>query len=211
MDVVFTDHFAQRVVERKVDMVALMPEIERNYLAGAWGGRAGTVYLGGHCLVGKVVMRRGVRKLLLITVAEPMRGSRRTRRAKNKQVRKQNQRLNMEDIATLVDVTLNKDWDVYVGRARKRNADKLDARLRYTHPFSAPYYRHNGNPNWREEAAEDYERHLRTKLQDREELYAFMGMEGMKIGVWGEFGMELGEVVLKLLREAKQYNTVKAP
>lgn len=207
MECAFTDHFAQRVIERKVDIIGLMPEIERHYKAGAFRRSKANVFVKNYRITG-VLSRNGT--LVLVTIADRLSEQRNRRHAKNKkaQGRSRRERAIVESIATLVDARVHTDFNIYIGRGQRK---AKDVRLRFDHPFTAPYYRHQGSADWREEAVAKYEAHLREKVQDRKQFERFMELKGKRLGVWGDFGAMLGEVVLKLLEEGDKYNTVRAP
>lgn len=112
-------------------------------------------------------------------------------------------------MATLVDCTKTTKYDTYLGRARKRNV--TDPRQRTTHRFSSPYFKYTDDDGreFRDRARDDYNAYLRTKLQDPRELELFMQLKDDVIGVWGDFGMYISDVVLDLLSEADEMGYVE--
>lgn len=101
-------------------------------------------------------------------------------------------------MTTLVDVSTGVEFDVFVGRERLKNTDE---RFWTTHPLSAPYTKHNGNPYWKDDAKDDYRAFLNAQLKNDDSLHALESMVGLRIGVWGAWGMELGEVLLKVINK----------
>ncbi len=102
----------------------------------------------------------------------------------------------MASKTTLVDVTESGKWDVYIGRARIKSGN---LKFRRGHVLTAPYFKHDGDPDWRETAKEDYREHL-LKLLDGDKLREVaLSLRGKRLGVWGEFGMEMGAVLVKIV------------
>ena len=62
----------------------------------------------------------------------------------------------MPSRTTVVDVTMTGKWDVYVGRARVKSGNP---KFRAGHALTAPYIRHDGDPDWRETAKDEYRDH----------------------------------------------------
>lgn len=112
----------------------------------------------------------------------------------------------MDRKTTLVDVTESDEWDIYIGRARRKAVNK---KLRRDHPFTAPYFPHGGHDDWRERAAKSYRRHLILKIQDKGKLAEFEALRGLRLGVWSDFGLELGQVVVDLLHELERWSPAR--
>lgn len=104
---------------------------------------------------------------------------------------------------TLVDVSAGAEFDVFVGRERLKSTDE---RLWHTHPLSAPYTKHNGNPYWKDDAKDDYRALLNKKLTIADSRHALESLIGMRIGVWGDWGMKLGEILLKVINQLEAQN-----
>jgi len=102
----------------------------------------------------------------------------------------------------LVDVIESDQWDVYIGRARRK---ALNPRLKVDHEFTAPYVPHRGRDDWREHAQVEYRKHLVRMIQRPEVLKRFEDLRNRRLGVWGDFGLEMGQVVVNLLNELQRW------
>lgn len=100
----------------------------------------------------------------------------------------------------LIDVSMpGADCDIFVGRGRVKHHDE---KYWYSHTLSAPYKPHKGNEDWREDAKIDYSAFLSHRI-NRADLEKLIGK---KIGVWGDWGMELGKLLLKAVNKLESEN-----
>lgn len=106
----------------------------------------------------------------------------------------------MPSKTTLVDVTASGKWDVYIGRARVKTQNP---KFRVSHKLTAPYFRHDGDPDWRDDAKDEYRTHLLKLMGDDDMREIALDLRGKRLGAWGEFGVEMGEVLVKVIEELK--------
>ncbi len=106
----------------------------------------------------------------------------------------------MASKTTLVDVTTTGKWDVYIGRARLKTRNVA---FRVSHALTAPYFRHDGDPDWRDDAKDEYRKHLLKLIGADDMREIALALRGKRLGAWGEFGVEMGEVLVKVIEELK--------
>lgn len=104
---------------------------------------------------------------------------------------------------TLVNIQAHprSKFDVWIGRSRRTHKDE---RVREHCEFTAPYYKHGGSEDWREGACKNYKRHLSAVLASPAKRKRFEALRGKRLGVWGEFGLLTGQVLLDMLKELKK-------
>lgn len=106
----------------------------------------------------------------------------------------------MTNKTTVVDVTTTGQWDVYIGRARLKSRN---GKFRVSHALTAPYFRHDGDPDWRDDAKDEYRKYLLKLMGDDDKREIALELRGMRLGAWGEFGVEMGEVLVRVIEELK--------
>lgn len=104
---------------------------------------------------------------------------------------------------TLVDIQTHprRKFDIWIGRSNRTHRDD---RLRHDYQFAAPYHRHCGKEDWRKAACDHYRKHLRAELKNIPARKRFLQLRGKRLGVWGEFGLMTGQVVLDMLKELQK-------